>query len=66
MNLLDYYEEVSKQLEKVLSDANFDNLKQWMKNKKSGKLRVSEQIAYYLGQINLIQHMTISEIGEEE
>ena len=62
MNLLDYYTEVSKQLEKVLSEAGFESLEHWMKNKKSGKLRVSEQIAYYLGQINLMQNM----VGEEE
>ena len=66
MNLLDYYEEVSIQLEDILAKSGFDNLEHWMKNKKSGKLRVSERIAYYLGQINLIQNMTVNEIGEEE
>jgi hypothetical protein len=62
MNLIDYYNQVSEQLEQVLSDAGIESLEHWMKNKKSGKLRVSEQIAYLLGQINLIQSM----VGEEE
>ena len=62
MNLLEYYEQINVQLEEVLSDAGFGSLEHWMKNKKSGKLRVSEQIAYLLGQVNLIQTM----VGEEE
>jgi len=65
MKVIEYYEVVEEQLGKILEEAKLESLGHWMKNKKSGKMRVSEQIAYYLGQLNLIQQMVI-DMEEEE
>tara|TARA_R110000751_G_scaffold40660_1_gene96084 strand:- start:227 stop:418 length:192 start_codon:yes stop_codon:yes gene_type:complete len=63
MNLIEYEEEIKKEIKVVLDELGVANIEGWLKRKKSKKLRSGEVIAYHLGQLNIISELTK---GEEE